>query len=68
MTLALVPTIRVRGAIQIFHIGLIQTLLNMPPINARPPLNFERPPFPSQVPRKFNLEVMTESMLMAQQK
>jgi len=42
--------------------------LNMPPMNAIPPSNFQRPPFPSQVPQKFNLEVMMENMLMAQQK
>ena len=40
----------------------------MPPMNARPPLGFQRPPFPSQVSQKSNLEVMMESMLMAQQK
>jgi len=40
----------------------------MPPMNAKPPFDFQRPPFPSQVPLKFNLEAMIESMLMAQQK
>jgi len=38
---------------------------NMPPMNARPPFGFQRPPFPSQVPYS-NLEVMMENMLMAQ--
>jgi len=42
--------------------------LNMPPMNARPPPNFQRPAFPSQVPQKSNFEAMMESMLMAQQK
>ena len=40
----------------------------MPPMNTRPPPDFQRPPFPSQVPQKFNLEAMMENMLMAQQK
>ena len=40
----------------------------MPPINVRPPPGLQRPPFLSQVPQKSNLEVMMESMLMAQQK
>jgi len=41
---------------------------NMPPMNARPPPGFQRPPFPSQVPQKSNLEAMIESVLMTQQK
>jgi len=35
-------------------------------MNARPPLGFQRPPFPSRMPQKSNLEAMMESMLMAQ--
>ena len=35
-------------------------------MNARPPPSFQRPPFPSQMPQKSNLEVMMKSMLMAQ--
>ena len=37
-------------------------------MNARPPPNFQRPSFPSQMPQKSNLEAMMENMLMAQQK
>ena len=37
-------------------------------MNARPPLDFQRPLFPSQIPQKSNIEAMMESMLMAQQK
>ena len=40
----------------------------MPPMNARVSPDFQRPPFPSQIPQKSNLEVMIENMLMAQQK
>jgi len=40
-------------------------LLDMPPLNARPPPSFQRPPFPSQVTQKSNLEDMMESMLKA---
>jgi len=40
----------------------------MPPVNSRPFPDFQRPLFPSQMPQKSNLEVMMESMLMAQQK
>jgi len=39
--------------------------LNMPLMNARPPAYFQRPPFPSQIPEKSNLEAMMESMFMA---
>jgi len=35
---------------------------------ARPPPSFQRPPFPSQMSQKSNLESMMESMLMTQQK
>jgi len=37
-------------------------------MNARPPLGFQRPHFPQQAPQKSNLNVMIESMLLAQQK
>ena len=37
-------------------------------MNAIPPPGFQRPPFPSQMPQKSNLESMIESMLMEQQK
>jgi len=37
-------------------------------MNARAPFGFQRTPFPSHIPQKSNLEVMMESMLMAQQK
>jgi len=40
---------------------------NVPPVNARPPW-FSKTPFPSQMSHKSSLEVMIESMLMAQQK
>jgi len=40
---------------------------NMPRMNAKPPLGFQRPPFPSQLPLKSNLEAMMESMLMTKQ-
>jgi len=40
----------------------------MPLMNARPPLDFRRPPFPPRVTQKSNLEAMIEIMLMAQQK
>jgi len=40
----------------------------MPPINVRPPPDFQRPPFPSQAPQKFSLEAMMKSMLLAQPK
>jgi len=36
-------------------------------MNDRPPSSFERPPFPSHMPLKSNLEAMVKSMLMAQQ-
>jgi len=42
--------------------------VNMPPMTARVPPGFQRPPFPSQMPEKSNLELMMESMLMVQQK
>jgi len=32
------------------------------------PPDFQRPPFPSQMPQKANLELMMENMLIAQQK
>ena len=38
---------------------------NVCPMNARPPPGFQRPPFPSQMPQKCNLEVMMDNMLMA---
>ena len=37
-------------------------------MNARPPPRFQRPPFPSQMPQKSNLETMMESILMEKQK
>jgi len=37
----------------------------MPPMNARVPPGFQRPPLPSQMPQKSNLEVMMENMIMA---
>ena len=40
----------------------------MPPVNARPPPRFQRPPFPLQALQKSNLEAMMESMILAQQK
>jgi len=40
----------------------------MPPMNTRPPPDFQRPPFPSQVPQKSNLRAMVKSMLLEQQK
>ena len=51
-----------------FSYGSNLNPLNKPPMNARPPLGFQRPHFPSQIPQKSNLEAMTENMLMAQQK
>jgi len=41
---------------------------NLPQMNARPPPEFQRPPFLQQTPQKSNLEAMMESMLLAQQK
>jgi len=40
----------------------------MLPMNARAPTGFQRLPFPSQEPQKSNLEMITESILMEQQK
>ena len=40
----------------------------MPQMNARPPPRFQKPLFPQQAPQKSNLEVMMESILLAQQK
>lgn len=40
----------------------------MPQMNARQPLEFQRPPFPQQAPQKSNLEAMVESMLLVQRK
>jgi len=40
----------------------------MPLMNGRPPSSFQKPPLPSQIPQKSNLEAMMESMLMAEQK
>jgi len=40
----------------------------MPHINARTPLEFQRPPFSQQLFQKSNLEAMIERMLLAQQK
>ena len=37
-------------------------------MNFRPPLGFQGPPYPQQAPQKSNLEVIMESMLLAQQK
>jgi len=36
-------------------------------MNARVLPGFQKPPFPSQMPQKSNLELMMENMLMAQQ-
>jgi len=40
--------------------------MNMPHMNARVLFGFQRPPFPSQMPQKSNLELMMENILMAQ--
>ena len=68
MTLTLIPIIQVGRITLNLSYRLNPNLVNMPPMNARVPPGFQRPPFPSQMPHMSNVELMMENMLMAQQK